>query len=80
PNPNFQEKEFNNLLDTKDLPQSDIDLVIRTGGEIRTSGFLIWQAAYAEYIFIKKYMPDFTPKDFEECIHEYSLRHRRFGA
>ena len=73
------EEKFNKYLDTKDLPQSDIDLVIRTGGEIRTSGFMIWQAAYAEYIFVKKYMPDFTPEDFEKCIKEYSIRQRRFG-
>ena len=70
---------FDKFLETKDLPQSDIDLVIRTGGEIRTSGFMIWQAAYAEYIFVKKYMPDFSPQDFEECINEYSRRQRRFG-
>ena len=70
---------FKQFLDTKDLPQPDVDLVIRTGGELRTSGFLLWQAAYAEYIFIKKYMPDFTAKDFEECINEYSQRQRRFG-
>lgn len=73
------EKTFNSFLDTKDLPQSDVDLIIRTGGDIRTSGFMIWQAAYAEYIFVKKYLPDFTPKDFEECIKEYQRRQRRFG-
>ncbi|OGK23666.1 di-trans,poly-cis-decaprenylcistransferase [Candidatus Roizmanbacteria bacterium RIFCSPLOWO2_01_FULL_37_13] len=76
---NLDEISFSQFLDTKKLPQSDIDLVIRTGGEIRTSGFMIWQAAYAEYIFVKKYMPDFTPEDFEECIKEYSQRQRRFG-
>lgn len=76
---NLTPEILNEYLDTKDLPQLDIDLVIRTGGEIRTSGFMIWQAAYAEYIFVKKYLPDFTPKDFEECIAEYSQRQRRFG-
>lgn len=73
------EEIFENFLDTKELPQQKVDLVIRTGGEIRTSGFMMWQAAYAEYIFVKKYLPDFTPEDFEECIQEYSRRQRRFG-
>ncbi len=75
----INEENLDKFLDTKSLPRSDVDLVIRTGGEIRTSGFMIWQAEYAEYIFVKKYMPDFSPQDFEECIKEYSLRQRRFG-
>ncbi|MBI4008682.1 di-trans,poly-cis-decaprenylcistransferase [Candidatus Roizmanbacteria bacterium] len=75
----LNEQIFSQFLDTKDLPQSDVDLVIRTGGEVRTSGFMIWQAAYAEYIFVKKYLPDFTPQDFENCIKEYQRRQRRFG-
>ncbi|HLC56671.1 MAG TPA: polyprenyl diphosphate synthase [Candidatus Nanoarchaeia archaeon] len=57
----------------------DVDLVIRTGGEQRTSGFLIWQANYAELIFLDKYWPEFTKKDFAYCIEEYSKRQRRFG-
>ncbi len=73
------QENINKFLDTKDLPQSDIDLVIRTGGEVRTSGFMIWQAAYAEYMFVKKYLPDFTPNDFAECIKEFQKRQRRFG-
>lgn len=76
---NLTEKKLNTNLDTKDLPQSDVDLVIRTGGEERTSGFMLWQGAYAEYIFVKKYLPDFTPADFEDCIIEYQQRQRRFG-
>lgn len=71
--------EFNIFLDTKELPQSDVDLIIRTGGEQRMSGFMIWQGVYAEYIFIKKYFPDFTVEDFENCIKEYGERKRRFG-
>lgn len=66
-------------LDTKDLPHPNVDLIIRTSGEMRTSGYLIWQAAYAEYIFIKKHFPDFTPELFEECIKEFGERQRRFG-
>lgn len=75
----IDEKTIDQFLDTKDLPQSDVDLVIRTSGELRTSGFMIWQAAYAEYIFSKKYFPDFTPEDLEKCIEEYGIRQRRFG-
>lgn len=73
------EEVLDSFLDTKSLPQSDVDLVIRTGGEMRTSGFLLWQAEYAEYIFFDKYMPDMTPDDFEQCIKNYSQRQRRFG-
>lgn len=75
----LNEEDFNNFLDTKDLPQQDIDLIIRTSGEKRASGFMMWQATYAEYIFYNKYMPDFTPHDFETCISEYQKRQRRFG-
>lgn len=71
------ENEFKKFLDTKEFP--DPDLIIRTSGEIRTSGFLIWQGAYAEWIFHKKYFPDFTVKDLEKCVLEYSQRQRRFG-
>ncbi len=75
----LNEKNFNQFLDTKDLPYPNLDLVIRTGGEMRTSGFMAWQAAYAEWIFVKKYLPDFSPDDFAQCIDEFSQRHRRFG-
>ncbi len=71
--------KFDQFLDTKGLPYPNPDLVIRTSGEMRTSGFMIWQAAYAEWIFIDKYFPDFTPVDFEECIQTYVKRQRRFG-
>ena len=73
------EDEFGKFLDTKDLPNPNPDLVIRTSGEIRTSGFMIWQAAYSEYAFLTKYFPDFNKQDFENCILEYSNRKRRFG-
>jgi len=70
---------FNQFLDSRDLPYPFPDLVIRTSGEIRTSGFMIWQAAYSEWIFSPKYFPDFTPDDLQECIQEYKNRQRRFG-
>ncbi|MFN4212593.1 MAG: polyprenyl diphosphate synthase [Microgenomates group bacterium] len=76
---NLTEENFNQFLDTKDLPYPNPDLIIRTGGEVRTSGFMIWQSAYSEWIFYPKYFPDFTPEDLEKCIAEYSKRQRRFG-
>ncbi len=55
------------------------DLVIRTGGEKRTSNFLIWQANYSEWIFLDRLWPDFKKEDLVECLKEYSKRKRRFG-
>jgi len=71
------ETDFENFLDTKGIPSPD--LIIRTSGEIRTSGFMIWQAAYAEWIFYDKFFPDFTSEDLNKCIIEYQKRVRRFG-
>jgi undecaprenyl diphosphate synthase len=59
---------------------SDVDLVIRTSGEFRVSNFLLWQSAYAEYIFIEKCWPDFAPEDLRRAVETYSSRNRRFGA
>lgn len=72
------EAAFGRFLDTDGLP--DVDLVIRTSGEIRISNFLLWQAAYAEYTFPDVCFPDFTPEIFAECIEAYSRRDRRYGA
>lgn len=57
----------------------DPDLIIRTGGEHRTSNFLPWQGTYAELMFIDKYWPEFEKEDFIKCIEQYSNRDRRFG-
>ncbi|PIV09351.1 di-trans,poly-cis-decaprenylcistransferase [Candidatus Roizmanbacteria bacterium CG02_land_8_20_14_3_00_36_15] len=76
---NLTKKVFENFLDTKDLPYPNPDLIIRPGGENRLSGFMLWQSEYAELMFIKKYFPDFTPADFEECVKKYMGRQRRFG-
>jgi undecaprenyl diphosphate synthase len=57
----------------------DPDLIIRTSGEQRTSGFLTWQSVYSELYFCKKYWPDFSEKDLDEAFEEYSRRQRRFG-
>ncbi len=71
------ESELGKLLDTADMP--DPDLIIRTGGEIRLSNFLLWQAAYAEMYFTDVLFPDFDEKEFEKAIADYSRRNRRFG-
>lgn len=73
------EGDFEKFLDTKDFPQPNPDLIIRTSGEQRTSGFMIWQAAYSEYIFHPKYLPDFSVEELKKCIEEYFQRQRRFG-
>ena len=57
----------------------DIDMVVRTSGEERISGFMLWRAAYAEFLFMKKYFPDMTAADIKEILKEYENRNRRFG-
>jgi len=59
--------------------QPDPDLIIRTGGEIRLSNFLLWQLSYSELYFTDILWPDFGPKEFEKAIAEYQKRQRRFG-
>src|SRR3989338_7136483 len=70
-------KNFNLFLDTEEIP--DPDLIIRTGGEKRLSGFMPWQSEYSELYFSDVYFPDFDEKEFEKAIQDYSLRKRRFG-
>lgn len=65
-------------LDTADLP--DPDLVIRTSGETRTSNFLPWQTAYAEYEFTETLWPDFTPEELARIVSRFGARERRFGG
>ncbi len=65
-------------LYTEGLP--DPDIVIRTSGEMRLSNFLIWQSAYSELIFFKKYWPDFSGADLMKAIKIYQNRNRRFGG
>jgi undecaprenyl diphosphate synthase len=60
--------------------QPDPDLIIRTGGEQRTSNFLLWQGAYAELVFISTLWPDFGATDLDEAIAEFAARQRRYGA
>ena len=65
-------------LQTADLPE--LDLLIRTSGEVRLSNFLLWQAAYAELLFLDLMWPDFDEAAFRDAIETYSARHRRFGG
>lgn len=65
-------------LYTAGLPP--VDLLIRTSGEMRLSNFLLWQCAYAEFVFPKTLWPDFTLADYHACIAEYQSRSRRFGS
>lgn len=76
--PELNEKYFNNYLYTTGLP--DVDLIIRPSGEQRTSNFLIWQAAYAELVFMDILWPDFKKKHLIKAINEYCGRNRRFGG
>jgi short-chain Z-isoprenyl diphosphate synthase len=65
-------------LYTRGLP--DPDLVIRTSGEQRLSGFLLWQSAHSEFYFCDAYWPDFRHVDFLRALRAYAARHRRFGG
>jgi len=75
---NISEKLFNGYLYTAGLP--DVDLLIRTGDELRLSNFLIWQTAYSEYYLTKVLWPDFGKKDIDKALLSYSRRQRRFGG
>jgi undecaprenyl diphosphate synthase len=72
------EKVFQSFLFTKDTP--DPDLVIRTSGEKRISNFLLWQSAYAEYVFMDVLWPDFSGEHLAAAIEEFAKRDRRYGA
>lgn len=74
----LDEKSFENYLYTEGLP--NVDLMIRTSGELRTSNYLPWQLAYAEFLFPKTAWPDFTKEEFRKCIDQYYQRDRRFGG
>ncbi len=74
----IDEELFDDYLYVPDIPQ--VDLLIRPGGDLRVSNFLLWQIAYAEFYSLDKYWPDFQPEDLDEAIEEYSRRQRRFGG
>ncbi|MEM1932466.1 MAG: undecaprenyl diphosphate synthase family protein, partial [Pyrobaculum sp.] len=66
-------------LDTRDLPNPEPDVVVRTGGEKRLSNFLLYQSAYSELIFLDKLWPEVEREDLIYIVEEYSRRQRRFG-
>jgi len=78
PSEKIDEGLFSSYLCTAGLP--DVDLLIRTGDELRLSNFLIWQTAYSEYYFTHVLWPNFTKEDIDKALLAYSQRERRFGA
>ncbi len=74
----IDEDMVSNNLYTQGEP--DPDLLIRPGGEVRISNFLLWQLAYTEFLFVDKYWPDFSKKDLLEAIYTYEKRNRKFGG
>lgn len=74
----FSEEDFRKYLYHPELP--DVDLLIRTSGELRISNFLLWQSAYAEFWFTFKFWPDFTKKDYCKSIRDFQQRKRRKGG
>jgi len=75
---NIDEKLFSSYLYTKE--NSEVDLLIRTSGELRISNFLLWQISYAELYFTQKFWPEFTVEEFHLALKEFENRDRRFGG
>ena len=75
---NVTEESIRTHLDHPEIP--DIDVILRSSGEHRTSNFFLWQAAYAEWVFSPKYFPDIGTADLDEALKEYDRRKRRFGG
>jgi undecaprenyl diphosphate synthase len=74
----IDEPTFAGELQTHGLPE--LDLLIRTSGEVRLSNFLLWQAAYAELMFLDTLWPDFNAQVFADALDRYAARERRFGG
>lgn len=77
------EKEITEELISKNLYTSNIpdpDLLIRTGGEMRVSNYLLWQIAYSEFIVIPEFWPEFDKQKLAECVVEFNRRNRRYGV
>ena len=72
------EDRFRRFLDEPEIP--DVDLFLRSSGEQRTSNFLLWQSAYAEFIFMDRLWPDFDRRDLWAAVEQYVTRERRFGT
>jgi undecaprenyl diphosphate synthase len=78
PSQQIDEELFANYLYSAGIP--DVDLLIRTGGELRLSNFLTWQSVYSEYYFTDVFWPDFDEKEIDKALLAYSQRQRRFGG
>ena len=78
PSQDIDEELFSRYLYTDGMP--DVDLVIRTAGEVRLSNFLLWQTAYSEFFFTPVLWPDFDTEELEKALQVYSERQRRFGG
>ena len=74
----IDERMLSQSLYNADIP--DPDLLIRTSGEKRVSNFLLWQLAYAEFVFVDTRWPDFSHADFSEALREFHRRERRYGT
>jgi len=74
----ISEENINQNLDTTNMP--DVDLLIRTSGEVRISNYLLWQSAYAEMFFTQTYWPEFTVNELDDIISDFHKRERRFGG
>lgn len=72
------EDNLNSCLDTANIP--DVDLLIRTSGEVRISNYLLWQIAYAEMFFTQTYWPEFSTMELDDIISDFHKRERRFGG
>jgi len=72
------EEDITNAIYSGVVPPPD--MIVRTGGEMRLSNFLLWQSAYSEYVFMNVLWPDFGPEDLDKAIEEYHRRNRRFGG
>lgn len=72
------EENFSTFLDHPEVPHPE--LIIRTSGELRLSGFFLYQCAYSELFFVQKHFPDFSPKDLEDGVNDFLKRNRRFGG
>ncbi|MEM4192498.1 MAG: polyprenyl diphosphate synthase, partial [Candidatus Nitrosocaldus sp.] len=75
----IDEKVIEDHLFTRDLPKQEPDLIIRTSGEVRLSGFLLWQSAYSELVFLDVLWPEFRRIDLLRAIRIYQSRKRRYG-
>jgi len=74
----INEQNINNNLDTANIP--DVDMLVRTSGEIRISNYLLWQCAYSEMFFTPTYWPEFDSNELDDLISDFNKRERRFGG